>query len=120
MKPQALLLLNTLLLNASALQTFYVRPLHVISQECPGQPCLTLDQYTEKTDSYFVSGTTFIFLAGNHSLDSAINPVNISGLSLKGNGSIINYKNPIAISSKSMHNLTIKGLHDFHTWSEKL
>jgi hypothetical protein len=49
----------------------YVRPDDSTTVSCPGQPCLTLDQYIQQTATYFTAGSTFAFLDGNHSLSTA-------------------------------------------------
>ena len=51
---------------------------------CPGQPCLTLGQFTEMADRYFTTGSTFHFLAGNHSLHTALSLANVSNITLRG------------------------------------
>ena len=53
---------------------------------CPGQPCLTIDQYTQQTETYFTTGSTFVFLAGNHSPRSKLTLINISDVTLRGEG----------------------------------
>ena len=62
----------------------YVRPNISSPLVCPGQPCLTLDQYTHQTSVYFTSLSTFVFLAGNHTVSNAIKIRNISGIPLTG------------------------------------
>lgn len=62
----------------------YVKPGNVSSSSCPGQPCLTLEQYTEHTLAYFTVGSTFVFLPGNHSVKSSINLSNVSDITLRG------------------------------------
>ncbi len=55
---------------------------------CPGQPCFTLHQLTEipKSSRYFTAGSTFIFLPGNHSLETVLILTNVSDLTLRGAG----------------------------------
>ena len=57
-------------------------------------PCLTLDNCTQQQDTYFVSNTEFIFLPGNHQLDSQLSFENLTNLTFRGendlnNGSVI-------------------------------
>ena len=48
---------------------------------CPGQPCLTLYQYTAGNN--FTTGTTLLFMPGNHSLELTLNLTGISNITLK-------------------------------------
>lgn len=50
---------------------------------CPGQPCLSL---SDMPGRYFTTGSTFVFLAGNHSLHTVISLTNSSDITLKGVG----------------------------------
>ena len=60
----------------------YVKNSSLIS--CPGQPCLTLDQYNQQTETYFTTGSTFVFLAGNHTINTTVNLTSISEITLRG------------------------------------
>ena len=42
----------------------YVKPYGYA--ECPDEPCLTFDVYTNNTDKYFISNANFAFLSGIH------------------------------------------------------
>ena len=74
---------------------------YVVSHEeasgrsCPNSSCLTLEEYLQEAETYFTTGTTFIILTGNYSLEGVINLANISNITLRGekNGSIINIIN---------------------------
>ena len=52
--------------------------------ECPGESCLTLATLATKTSSYFDASvnTTFVFLEGQHVLDSDLVVSNIFNVSL--------------------------------------
>ena len=78
-----LVVLSTSSLAQNATQLF-VKPSN--DTQCPGNPCLTLSQYVEQQDQYFVSGTTLQFLAGNHILqgDSLIIIQNIANFVMAG------------------------------------
>ena len=39
---------------------------------CPTESCLTFNEYVNDTETYFTSNTSFIFLEGEHYLDSAL------------------------------------------------
>lgn len=91
----------------------YVKPYNDFL-DCPGQPCLTLDQYTSQSSTYFTPGATFILLAGNHSLQTTIYMINMSHITLKAQDSrsdaVITLLNGSAIQCESVTNLTIEGL----------
>jgi len=67
----------------------FVKPTN--DTECPSSPCLTLSQYVEQVEQYFVSDTDVYFLAGDHLLqgDSLVTIHNVSNFVLAGaqNGS---------------------------------
>ena len=46
----------------------YVRSISDLTSVCPGEPCLTLDQYVENCDTYVTSNTEFLLLPGQHNL----------------------------------------------------
>ena len=56
---------------------------------CPREPCLTLSQFIDKSDSYIVGNTTLILQPGNHSLESVLSVSNISMLSLHGTSNTV-------------------------------
>ena len=106
------LLISLFLWSTSALHERYVKPDNPSSLICPGQPCLTLDQYTQQAATYFTTGSTFLFLPGNHSLQATINLTNIYDLKFKRSeekGSTI-HGNRGAILCVGVINLTIDGL----------
>ena len=72
----------SLVLGTLTQHIHYVRPNG--STPCPGQPCLTLDQYAEQSSLFFKSGAMFIFLAGNHCLATGLKLANISDITLRG------------------------------------
>ena len=65
----------------------YVRPNAPPSEACPGQPCLTLDQYIRNTSRYFTTGATFVFLPGNHSLETSLNIISVSNITFTSENS---------------------------------
>ncbi len=67
---------------SGAATTLYVKPTQ--DTRCPGNPCLTLSEYAQNARHYFTSNSTFDFLPGNHSLNTDITIVNVSGISLLG------------------------------------
>ena len=64
----------------------YVRPNDATS--CPSSPCLSIDQYAEDTTRYFTTGSTFIFLTGNHSVSKTLSITNVHNLTLQGDGHV--------------------------------
>ena len=91
----------------------YVKPDDSISLNCPGQPCLTLDQYTQQAATYFTTGSTFLFLPGNHTLWTTINLTDISDVVFRGieeQSSNITTIHGNSILCTGVINLTIDGL----------
>ena len=62
---------------------YYVRPTEPTNTSCPGQPCLTLSQYSNDSDHYFKSNTVFKFLPGTHHIDRPVHIRNIQNISLE-------------------------------------
>lgn len=104
-------LILILVLNISAQEVRYVRGNSSSFQECPGQPCLTLDQYTRDSGLYFTTGATFVFLAGDHVPLTIVHLRNISNLTLIGN-QVSNFicKNHVAFLCSNVTNLKIENL----------
>ena len=90
----------------------YVKPNNYTSQTCPGQPCLTLDQYTQQAAKYFTTGSTFLFLPGNHTLWTTVNLTNVSYVEFRGMGTDVTiiHGNNFIISCWKVNNLTIDEL----------
>ena len=108
----SLLIIVSFLWSTSALHERYVKPDNPSSLSCPGQPCLTLDQYTQQAATYFTTGSTFLFLPGNHTLQTTINLTDIYDLKFmrsEEKGSTI-HGNRGEIVSMGVINLTIDGL----------
>ena len=84
MWPVALIVFEAfLILGISARGVHHVKPSGSPTDTCPDQPCLVL---SDLTASQFTTGTTFLFLAGNHSLETSLNLTNISDVTLRGAG----------------------------------
>ena len=60
---------------------YYVRPSEPIIS-CPGQPCLTIDYYTNNSHHYFKSNSVFIFLPGLHHVNEPVRFREIKNVSL--------------------------------------
>ena len=62
---------------------YYVRPTEPTNTSCPGQPCLTINQYTNDSDLYFKSNTVFKFLLGTHKLAQSVHIQSIENITLE-------------------------------------
>ena len=67
---------------ASAKTEHYVRS--NASTTCPVKSCLTLNKYANDSLKYFTSDTSFVFLDGEHYLDSALWVRNKTNISMRG------------------------------------
>lgn len=83
MKSPSILNILVLVLSASTQDIRCVKPNDSSLVSCRGQPCLALDQYTQETGEYFTTGSTFVFLAGNHTQLNTVNLTNISDITLR-------------------------------------
>ena len=94
-------------------EVHYVRSASSSLTSCPGQPCLTLGQYTEKTSKYFTTGSVFVFLAGNHTGIGTIYFTKVSGVTLKTNPPAAAYIlcwNGFSIVCDNVTHLRVEGL----------
>ena len=108
------LLLSLLLSPSTSLsQIHYVKPNNSF-MNCYNQPCLTLDQYVKERDRYFTNGSTFIFLAGNHSVHTQVDLINVDHINLQAeeNGSDINIMctNAVTFRCENVTDFHINGL----------
>ena len=86
---------------------------YVSVQSCAYQSCITMDQYAVKAAEYFIAGSTFIFLPGNHSSHIVININDVTNITLRGHGSSSVYilcKNKVALFFKNATNIYIERL----------
>ena len=65
-----------------ASQLNYVKPYKNIT--CPGNPCMTFEEYIEAAETYLVSNTQFTFLPGDHYYDGNLRLSNIINMSFQG------------------------------------
>ena len=75
------LFLFSFLQPGSAVTEYYVRS--STSAACPTESCLTFNEYVNDKELYFISNTSFIFLEGEHYLDSALVVDGKSDISMK-------------------------------------
>ena len=102
-----------LMLSASTHNVHYVKSDDSSPLSCPGQPCLTLDQYNQQTETFFTTGSTFVFLAGNHTINTTVNLISISEITLRGErNSQVNIlcSIEVAILCENVSNMRIEGL----------
>ena len=73
-----------------------------------------LNQYAQQPSIYFTSGSTFIFLAGNHSLENEIHVIGLSNITLKSGGEMLDIrifiKNESGMFFEDVLNLKIERL----------
>lgn len=80
----------------------------LLSDPCPGHPCLTISQFAANTSSYIHSITTLTFLPGIHNLDSMLEIDGVFLLKLsKSNLSQSVKVNCENISRLDLYNITI-------------
>ena len=92
-------------------QTYYVKPKGF--SRCPSRAkkCLTLGEYAEYQNIYFMSYSKFIFLAGNHSTATIIELKNVSNMTFKGfDNCYESYKIDAVICFENTWDITIKSL----------
>ncbi|CAI8019984.1 hypothetical protein GBAR_LOCUS11962 [Geodia barretti] len=65
-------------------QVNYVTPTSPAGISCPGQPCLTLDQYITSSSTYIISNTVFKLLPGIHVITRSFVARNIECITLEG------------------------------------
>lgn len=106
--PAAILIF--IIVHSSSSHIRYVRPNYSSPLSCPGQLCLTLDQYTQQTPQYFTTGSIFVVLSGNHSLSSTVSLTNISNITIRGELSDSLVIVSGEIRCQRVANLTIEGL----------
>ena len=85
------LIINFSIVPLTAGSVNYVKPQNDDNDVCPGDhPCLTLGNYTQQKDAYFVSNTEFIFLPGNHQVDNQLSFENLTNVTIQGDNDLNN------------------------------
>ena len=106
------ILLSVLCAVVAQEEVLYVTPNDGIT--CPDQPCFTLNDYAESVFPYFNTGSTFVFLDGNHTLSTPVRLANVSNITFRGQDSGSNVyilqKNWATFEYKYSTNLTIERL----------
>ena len=107
-------------LHSTSGAVLYVTP--IPGTPCPAKPCHTLSQYAHNVSEYISAHTTFVFLPGDHSLDTDFNISDISSLLLLGNTSslplltsrvVCSNTNAAMIAVKNVSTLAITALNVF-------
>ena len=96
--------------NSTLPDIYFIRPTDFPPSSCPNQPCLTLHQYSQANN--FTTGTTLLFLPGNHSLSqTTLKLTRVSNVTLKGETAAnIVCTNEVTIQCKYVKHLKIEGL----------
>ena len=109
-----LMLLLFILQRCSTQSIYYVTP--TPATPCPGRPCLTLAEYVDRAEQYFISNTAFKFLPGNHTLEQSISVENVTSLTLQGNTSYLPHtskiicKQPASMNFNNVSNMQFDSL----------
>ena len=79
------LLLLVLVISLCESAEYYIRPTTLTTNApCPGQPCLTLNQYMNNTGYYYIQSNTVLnFLPGKHVLKRSLEIINVENVTLK-------------------------------------
>ena len=62
------LVVLTSIISQCGASKYFVKPTNFTNDTCPGQPCLTINEYTNDAAYYIKSNTVFMFLPGKHVL----------------------------------------------------
>ena len=62
---------------------YYIKPTVPLDTSCPGQPCLTLNQYTNDSSYSIRSNTVFTFLPGEHVMERPLEIKYVSNVTLR-------------------------------------
>ncbi len=112
--PTLILLQLLAVTNVSPQGIYYVMPDNTSASSCPDQPCLTLNLYAEQSSVYFTTGATFVFLSGNHSLQSSISLNSVSNITLRGtehnSSATISCTVKYLVTCRNVNNLNIQWL----------
>ena len=106
---KSLVLCLALLVSIGSSETLlYVQP--TSATICPGQPCLTLDQYMENSARYITSNTVFKLLPGQHMLSRPFVVQDVENVTIEpeNEDTVIQYRdpNPVVLSSLSSRTFT--------------
>ena len=79
---------------------------------CPTPPCLTLDDYLSNASHYFTNHSSFLFLPGQHSLNTTLRLENLENVTLRATeaGAIITVSPEGGVMCYRMNDFTISSL----------
>lgn len=90
---------------------YYVRPKSLSSCSSSVQLCYTLEEYAVLQSKYINTGSTILFLPGNHYTNISLQLINVSHVTLKGiTVDFVLPKVDVAIHCENVQNLTIQSL----------
>ena len=119
-----LLLVLMPLLSQCGATEYYVRPTEPSTISCPGQPCLTLNQYTSNSSHYVYihSNAVFKFLPGTHHMDRPLVIRDVQNITLQGSEEYSTYSviiEPQFIHSTCRHHDSCKlaGISDSNLYT---
>ena len=82
---QAVTYILTFLSLSAAESIHYVKQNASSNADCPfQQPCFTLDQYVQESSKYFTNESSFVFLPGQHCLNTSLNIRAVSNITFRG------------------------------------
>lgn len=99
----AVLIQVSIFMSTLLADKYYVKP---DPMNCHGQLCLTVEQ----VDSFVTTGSTFVFLAGNHTLENGIFLSSVSNVTFSAKTLINILWTDTAIYGYNLTNMTIQGL----------
>ena len=94
-------------------QVKYVQPFNEVSA-CTSESC-TFDRFAQNPEQYFLSGTTFIFLPGDHQLNNSISLHGVQNISFQGmsvkESDTIRFGPQVGLSFDDCNGIEIKSLN---------
>ena len=88
---QIFIVLTLTVQHSHPLQRHYVKPHE--NTTCPGDPCLTLEAYTDANDLYFTSDVEFVFMYGEHYFNANLRLTNLSNVHFQGEELLSDFEN---------------------------
>lgn len=104
--------------SVSGIQTGYVTASSSIS--CPGQPCLTLEDYLQNQSAYFSHDLIMKFLPGDHQMSANAEIMNLIWFSLLGTDATILCNTTGYFAFTNVLNVEILGLQFISCGSDKM
>ena len=105
-----LVLLASIISQCGAIE-YYVKPTDFTNDTCPGQPCLTINEYTNASAYYIKSNTVFKFLPGKHILLRPIAIRDVENISLTANSGESDTKLATQFAHEDIINCAVRFAH---------